>query len=176
MNIYMNIYEHIIHNILHEHIIRIHCFCSCAYFHINLMVTVAKLKKNKGLQSNNWKIYSKLIFSIGTVSLNSLFYRHLGRMIHHQSMLVRSVQVFLHLPVRYLQHRQKQQLTNVRKSDYEHAVSDTRNKAIFLLQQFFNLLSLKRLWLAVLAGKKAERWTISFHQILLEFITGKGFL
>lgn len=62
--------------------------------------------------------------------------------------------VFLHFSVRYLYHRQKQQLTNVTKSDYEQAVPDIRHKAIFLLQQFFNSLSLKRLVLTVLAGKK----------------------
>lgn len=70
-----------------------------------------------------------------------MLYIHLGRI----NPALEPVQVFLHLSVVQLLHRQKQQVNNVRKLDYDQAVPDTRHKVIVLLQQFFNSCQ-KRDW------------------------------
>lgn len=85
---------------------------------------------------------------------NPVLYIRLGRI--NSALEPASGQIFLHLSVVQMLHRQKQQLNKVRKYDYEQAVPDMRQKVIVLLQQFFNSLSKKRLGMTMLTGKKAK--------------------
>lgn len=83
--------------------------------------------------------------------MDSAFHPYALQMLGKDKSIIRASTCFSPL-VGEVQHRQKQQLTHGRKSDYQQAVSDIR-------QQFFNSVSIKGSGQTQLAGKKAERWT-----------------